>query len=416
MLNYSGSEASNLVKSNLPKNQQKINLITSKITIPKASEIKIILANNNKTHSTPGNNVRNYGLDLLRIISMLSIITTHILVHGKLIVEAPTNTLKYNVIWFIFSLNLFPVNSFALISGIVGYTKYRYSNLLYLWFCVLFYSILITAGFKIFQPNLVSNIALLSSFFPVISQQYWFFSSFFASYLFMPILTKATSNISRTSFLSIVIIFLFFYSFLQIFSYGKDPFQLENGYSGIWLIILFVVGAYLGKFIINPAKKKKIRFYFFYFLTFLFSAIFGCLFKLKYKKSFINEKILQYNSPIILLEAISIIMIFSHLYIKNQYLIKVISFFTPLTFNVYLIHDNKLIRDNIITKYLFILNKYNEKKLFLSILFCAICIYIICSFIDFIRYSIFKLLKIRALCIFIVEVISKLMKFVNDFF
>ena len=105
-------------------------------------------------------------------------------------------------------------------------------------------------------------------------------------------------------------------------------------------------------------------------------------------------------------------MIFSHLNIKNQYLIKTISFFTPLTFNVYLIHDNKLIRDNIITKYFFKLNQCNEKELFPLIIFSTICVYINCSFIDFIRYLLFKLLKIRALCIFIVERISKLK--IND--
>ena len=83
-------------------------------------------------------------------------------------------------------------------------------------------------------------------------------------------------------------------------------------------------------------------------------------------------------------------MIFSHLNIKNQYLIKAISFFTPLTFNVYLIHDNKLIRDYIISKYFFELNQCSVKELFPLIIFYALYVYIICSFIDFIRYLLFN--------------------------
>ena len=48
-------------------------------------------------------------------------------------------------------------NGFALISGIVGYRSNKYSNLLYLWLTVFFYSVGIHLYIKIFKRKYIIN-------------------------------------------------------------------------------------------------------------------------------------------------------------------------------------------------------------------------------------------------------------------
>ena len=122
---------------------------------------------------------------------MNSIIIYHFLYHGGLL-NAKYNTFsKYNIAWSLFCFNQWHVDAFGLISGIVGYKKFRYSNLIYLWFCVFFYSVSISSIYKFLYPKTITNEYFIKTFFPVITNQYWYFTSYFSAYLFFPILTKS---------------------------------------------------------------------------------------------------------------------------------------------------------------------------------------------------------------------------------
>ena len=47
-------------------------------------------------------------------------------------------------IWLLEVMGYWAVNGFGLISGIVGYKKYKFSNLIYIWFLSSFYSLIIS--------------------------------------------------------------------------------------------------------------------------------------------------------------------------------------------------------------------------------------------------------------------------------
>ena len=102
------------------------------------------------------NSSRNYGIDLLRIVSMLGVVFLHVLGHGGILSldHAPAN---FSIAWF-FEILAYPaVNCFVLISGYVGYKNEklfpRLKNLLTLMFTVSFYSISIFLIFKFFVPK-----------------------------------------------------------------------------------------------------------------------------------------------------------------------------------------------------------------------------------------------------------------------
>jgi surface polysaccharide O-acyltransferase-like enzyme len=60
---------------------------------------------------------RNFGLELLRIISMLMIVTLHYLGHGNVLETVDIFSFNYYIAWFIQSLSYVSVNIFVLISG-----------------------------------------------------------------------------------------------------------------------------------------------------------------------------------------------------------------------------------------------------------------------------------------------------------
>ena len=81
-----------------------------------------------------------------------------------------------------------------------------------------------------------------------------------------------------------------------------------------------------------------------------------------------NQILINYISPTIVLQALSLVILFSQLNIKNKWTIKIISFFNPLTFNVTIIHLRPMSINTIFKKILFNwVNKLNDNLLFFKI-------------------------------------------------
>ena len=109
------------------------------------------------------------------------------------------------------------------------------------------------------------------------------------------------------------------------------------------------------------------------------------------------------------LQAISLVMIYSKINIKNKILIKIISFITPLNFSAQLIHARLFQTKLKIIKVLFnLISNFRPKILFFKVYGFGIIIYFICIYIDYARFLIFKLLKIREISIFIEKTIPGL--------
>ena len=86
---------------------------------------------------------RNYGIDLLKIISMINIINLHINNHTNHLKLKPEHP-KYKQVYRLESFSFWPVDTFGLISGIIGYKKFKLINILYIWFEYWFYSIFLS--------------------------------------------------------------------------------------------------------------------------------------------------------------------------------------------------------------------------------------------------------------------------------
>ena len=375
----------------------------------------------------PINNIRNFtekyvkkernpGIELLRIIDMYAIIIHHILHHGKLLSKYS----KYQELHFINILCFFHICVFGLISGIVGNKTHKYSNLLYLWFYVLFYSVGINIIYKLYYPNLVKNYETFNWFFPIIFLKYWYITAYFGMYLFLPIINKGLSIINKSELKIIVLSLIGIFIIWRDFNHFKgDPFQFNSGYSVIGLLLLYIIGAYLGKYII--IKKTNIFIHIIYLIIYICSS-YLCYYLFIYKG--IKAKLiymiklkqlfsLRINSLLMIIQGISLTLIFSRIN-YNKFLIKIFCFLGPLTFGVYLIHSHPYIYTIEFQK---IFQNYPIniplKTLIFLVLLKGIKIYALCLIIDYFRNLIFKFLKIRQICILIDKITNKILNKIN---
>ena len=313
----------------------------------KLNDSNIVPTINNVTKNTKifSKKERNPGIELLRILGMYAIIIHHILVFGKLFLKFN----NYKQLHFINISCFFHISVFGLISGIIGNKTYKYSNLLYLWLCVIFYSFGIHIIYKSLYPNLVKDDNNYNSFkwlFPIIFKKYWYFTSYFGMYLFLPLINKGLSNINKSELkiivLSLIGIFIIWRDFIN--SKG-DPFQLNSGYSVIGLLIFYIIGAYLGKYII--IKKTNIIINIIYLIIYICSSyLCYCFYFYKENKTklIIIIKLkqifsLRINSISMIIQGISLTLIFSRIK-YNKFFSKIFGFLGPLTFGVYLIHSH----------------------------------------------------------------------------
>ena len=169
---------------------------------------------------------------------------------------------------------------------------------------------------------------------------------------------------------------------------------------------IYIIGGYLGKYTFSQKKRLSIIYFIFWILLYFLSSFFTFkifLFQKKKKSKITFSLFVNYLSPTIILESFSLIFFFSRLNIENKLIIKIISFFTPLTFNITLIHSF-IFREHYLRNNLFkYINELKPDFFYFKFYGISIITYICCSFIDYFRFLLFRELKIKDLCILIEE-------------
>ena len=350
---------------------------------------------------------RNYGIDILKIISMINIINLHINKNSGLLKINPDNP-KYKQVYRLQAFSLWPVNVFGLVSGIISFRKYKFSNLIYIWFEYFFYSIFFSI--YLYNKSLLDLRNLILSFFPIGIKRLWYFNAYFFMYLYLPFITNSINSLNKDLYTKLIFCFFAIYSVYHIimdFNIRNTDFDFINkGYSSNWLTILYIVGGYIGRFYLNKPFLSNIT----CLLFFLFSSLVSSEYIFySYKKFKFPDKIfLQYFSPTIVIQALSLIFFFSNIKLCKSWLIKIILFFNPLNFNVTLIHMRIFSsRTPYIVKFFKYIKSLEPNYLFFKIYLLSVIIYLVCALVDYFRYLLFKMFHIRSLSIYMENKIIK---------
>lgn len=340
---------------------------------------------------------RNYGIDLLRMILMIMVLTLHILWSGGILDAAQPLSANYNIAWLLETMAYCAVDCYIIITGYVYVNrKIKISNYILLWLQVVTYSLGITTCVWLLTPESFSFKNLIYFLTPVSHNLFWFFSAYTGLFVLMPLLNAAIQAISQNQakrYLCVIIILL---SGTTIFSYA-DPFAMNNGYSVIWFIVLYMTGACIKQFNWERNIKSKHAFCV-YALCVLVSwgvKIVGDWYAHMMGKAIQSSGILiSYISPTILLSAIALFLVFCNLDLSKP-IQKFVGIFSPATFGVYLIHTHECIGVHLIQQKYVILADQNPFIMVGGIIIVALAIFIVCLLIDWVRFRVFCVLKIK---------------------
>lgn len=119
-----------------------------------------------------------------------------------------------------------------------------------------------------------------------------------------------------------------------------------------------------------------------------------------------QDAFVSYISPTILVASVFLVNGFSKMKV-GKCSSRAIGYLSPLTFGVYLIHENKIINKRFISDKFSAFTTYPIWKMCLAIVGSVFIIYILASVLDFLRSLLFKLLKIKKRVMGIEESLSK---------
>ena len=397
----------NILFTNISENKNiNINLIKSKIQ--KLNEFLFFNVSQRKK--------RIIGIDIARIISAFFIINHHLIYHGLPSFITKNLSFRNKLLLFLNTIFCSGVTIFGMISGFVGFNSYNYANLIYLLFQTSFYNIFIRMYYKKSKANI--ELDLYHLVFPVFMSGYWYFKEYFSLYFFLPLINSGIKSLEMREIGRLNLsLFLLFSCFNQIKHYSlrfrKDIFYLSNGFSYMWLIILYIFGSYFGRFnYVSHNYNKYITF--FICLSVILSASFLrnqiIIYKIEHNNH-VNKMIIEYTSPSSVIISICSIILFSKLNVVSIVIKKLISFFAPLTYGIYLIHSHGLVLRYFFKNKYSPLLKHSTHKLILLELFESLKIFFFSSFADYLRLVLFEIFRIRQIAIYISNFISYLLKF-----
>ncbi|MHC3441058.1 acyltransferase family protein, partial [Pediococcus pentosaceus] len=185
----------------------------------------------------------NYGIELGRILTMIMVMVLHILQQGGILRQVSLFSFKGQTMVLLEYLCIVAVNVFALITGYVMVNgKYKPKRLLSLWLQVIFYSYVILICVYPFKHITLKN--LLTLIFPTLFKEYWYFNAYLILFLFIPLINIGIKMLSKESLLKLIIFIFAILSIVGSLTKG-DSLYLQGGYSPIWLMYAYIVGAYM---------------------------------------------------------------------------------------------------------------------------------------------------------------------------
>ena len=241
---------------------------------------------------------------------------------------------------------------------------------------------------------------------PVTKNLYWYFTAYTGLFLLMTFLNKAITNISNEALKKYFIIIIFGFS---IYNTITDNFKLSLGYSVIWLVLLYIMGAILKKCEIAKnikTHKLLIALFVLYLITFLYK-IYAPDFKIL-DISITNGFFVNYTSPTVLGAAILYLLIFSRLKFNNMWE-KIIKYAAPSAFAAYLLNNQRFFWNNVMNGLFINISNRSIIIIFIYTFGFSIAFLIMAILVDRVRIRIFKLLKIQKISIKIQNTIHLLL-------
>ncbi len=327
---------------------------------------------------------------------MLMVVAIHFTLHGGIFETVYRSNLNYVFSVFLKNISTVSVDCYILITGyFLCKSKCHFEKVLTVYLQLFYYSIFFLLLNLIWPitPN-VSRISLfLHSIFPFTTMQYWFVSSYLALLFFSPFLNALIGIMDKRQFLFLLVGLSFVTSVMP--SLGLDIFSFNRLAKPMLFILLYFVGAYCRCWVDLTRARGR-----FFLAAYLLLTALNFMLLLANLVSMRTHNICLFHCEDFLFvltcaAATALFLWFGCLKIASPRFGRIILFFAPLTFGVYLFHENPYFMGFLWHRIVRIQNFFNSDWYPVIGIGAIIGIYLAGSGFDWIRQEIFLELRIR---------------------
>ena len=337
-------------------------------------------------------NNRNLGIDLLRAFAMFLVILWHFVGQGGLLAHAEPGSAKYWILSFMQILSCCCVNVYGLTTGYVMWHKsFRLSRVTKLWVTTAFWSVAVSCVFFVLVPESRTLSEMVSMFLPVLRGRYWFFTAYVVVMLLSPVLNLVIRSLSRGQFRLLLAVLFLLFGIIPVASLGNDVLRISTGHHFSWMIVLYIIGGYLSRFVNRDSKSSA-----FWLLGYFSFALVHLLYKFAVTAvglGAFGNLLLTYPSPLIVGEAICLFLYFRDLGIgisDDSIVGKLIRFAAPGVYSVYVIHVHLLVYWNAEIIALFrVWDSWNVLSVCAAMIGTAVALFVLCVVLDALRQRLF---------------------------
>lgn len=283
---------------------------------------------------------RKSGIELLRILAIILIIGAHLSYHS----DFPLQSIQFSVnkAWLLL-LNLggkFGVDIFVVISAyfLCEKTNNQYKKIINVWLELLFYSILTGVIYSMFSSMKISQCmtTLVRSFFPVITNQWWYATCYIVFLLFIPYINILIRNLKEEEFRKLVFIIIILYYIIPTILLDNTQFVFELG-DLFSFFAIYIIVAYLKKYKDNLINTKKTLVVAIgsYFLLWFINLVISCI---GFNWGIVG-RFASINNFFLLISSVSIFYFFKNVEVKFEF---IVMFISKSVFGIYLIHDSQI--------------------------------------------------------------------------
>ena len=285
------------------------------------------------------------------------------------------------------SLSVICVNLFVLITGWFG-IRFNGRRLTTLIFSVLFYSILVFCMLALWKPEQYFNLKSASTVLLLNSSDYWFIKSYIILYILSPVINSYIADVSKKKLRATLILFYVFqtiYGWLSI----EGAADFCGGYSALSFIGLYMLARYVKLYPSFTVRwTAKDAFGLFVAIVF-FDALLA--FGVTYLGFPIAGRIFTYTNPLVIIEAIALVIAFSKMSFYN----KTINWLASSCLAIYLLHANELVLREQFGRIIHRWSMEETTIVFLAYtLILIVIVFVGAIFLDKIKVKLFELLRI----------------------
>jgi len=280
-------------------------------------------------------------------------------------------------------------------------SRTKISRLLSLWLEVLFYSAGLSMLFILFDRSGIPTIRgeFYSMLLPITGGRYWYMSSYFCMFFFIPVMNAGLEKLSGREIRSVLTgLFVMICVAGSLNTSRNDPFAMNYGFSTAWLCVLYLIGGAYRKY----GGQLRIR---------VWQALLGIaacvLLTVLFKHNMdVNRWRLTYTLDWMLMSNVSITYTLTGFFMLTLFARirpgerakKVIRLLSPAALGVYLIHVHPHVWSHFITQRFAFLADLHWAAMLLGAIGIAAVIFSVCIAIELVRIRLFRLLRLEKLC------------------